>query len=207
MPYSQGNEESVILDYFKDKSGCFLDLGGNDGITLSNTYALALKGWKGLLVDPSSAAIAKANKNHFYHKDVHCFNCAVADFNGRSVLHESGSHLSKDDSSLLSSLSEKEIQKWKGSTSFTEREVDVVDFSTLMRLSPYAKFQMITVDCEGFDLLIVKQMNLTDLECELICVEWNSKPDVLREIKEHCAKYGLTKELLRNGENVILGKP
>ena len=43
--YSQNNEEQVILDYFGNKIGNLLDIGANDGITLSNSRKLIELGW------------------------------------------------------------------------------------------------------------------------------------------------------------------
>ena len=42
MRYSQNNEQDIILQYFGNRKGFFLDIGANDGITLSNTYALLI---------------------------------------------------------------------------------------------------------------------------------------------------------------------
>ena len=52
--YSQNNEEEIILNFFKEKKGIFLDLGAYDGIGLSNTRALAEKGWKGVCVEQTA---------------------------------------------------------------------------------------------------------------------------------------------------------
>ena len=43
---SQNNEEALVKQYFGTKHGTFIDIGANDGITLSNTYAAAQRGWK-----------------------------------------------------------------------------------------------------------------------------------------------------------------
>jgi hypothetical protein len=50
VSYSQNKEEEVILNYFNGHVGTFVDLGANDGITFSNTRALAERGWKGVLI-------------------------------------------------------------------------------------------------------------------------------------------------------------
>ena len=63
--YSQNNEEQVILNYFSNQNqGIFLDIGANDGITLSNVRALAEKGWKGALIEPSKISYNKAKENY-----------------------------------------------------------------------------------------------------------------------------------------------
>jgi len=54
--YSQNLEQNYILEYFKDRRGTFIDIGANDGLTLSNTRALVELGWRGVFVEPSPMA-------------------------------------------------------------------------------------------------------------------------------------------------------
>jgi FkbM family methyltransferase len=54
-PYfsQNGQDQFLIEDVFQGKNeGFFVDIGANDGITFSNTYALEKKGWQGLCVEP-----------------------------------------------------------------------------------------------------------------------------------------------------------
>jgi len=57
--YSQNNEQQIIMKYFGDRKGRLLDIGANDGVTLSNSRALMLSGWEGVLVEPSPQAFAR----------------------------------------------------------------------------------------------------------------------------------------------------
>lgn len=202
--FSQGKEQEHILNFFGNEKDAFLDLGSNDGITLSNTHALALLGWEGVAVEPSPEAFELLQNNYLNNKKVHCINVAVSDKNSKDIFYDSGTHLNKGDVSLLSSLNKNETEKWRKSTIFTETVVDVVDFKTLLNISPLRTFSFISIDIEGNDLMVLRQMNLTELGCKCICIEHNSHPEILNGIKSICAGYRLTKELLRNAENVIL---
>jgi hypothetical protein len=64
IDYSQHGEQEVILKYFAGTQGTFLDIGANDGVTFSNTYALQLMGWRGVLVDASPVAAARLRHRH-----------------------------------------------------------------------------------------------------------------------------------------------
>ena len=75
--YSQNNEEQIILNYFSGKKGTFLDIGANDGVTLSNVRALAELGWKGALIEPSKISYDKAVKNYKDYKWINIYNCAL----------------------------------------------------------------------------------------------------------------------------------
>lgn len=215
MQYSQGKEQEGILKYFLDKTLfkglsysylTFLDLGANDGKTLSNTYSLALLGWSGLCVEPSKVAFKKLQEIHSNKQFIKCLNAAISDKDGKTYMFESGTHLGKGDTSLLSTLNKTDYIKWKAVTDFNKVEVDVLTFETMMSLSPYQIFDFISIDCEGEDLTILSQMNLTELGCRCICLEWNSDQLTKDLMMSYCEKHGLTKLLLQNSENIILAK-
>jgi len=204
MSFSQHNEEEVINLYFKDYIGTLLSIGENNGEHLSNVRALIEKNWQAVLVEPAPEPFKDLCGLYLHRDDVTCLNFAISDYNGNSKFFDSGTHLNVGDTSLLSSLMESEIQKWKPSTKFKEIEVKVIKFETLLAVSPYKKFDFISTDAEGNDIVILKQMNLGELGCKCICIEWNSHPEILKEITEYCAQFGLTKQLLKNAENIIL---
>ena len=56
MDYSQNGEQLIIEKYFGDFKGILLDIGANDGETLSNSRSLIKKGWQAVLVEPSESA-------------------------------------------------------------------------------------------------------------------------------------------------------
>lgn len=205
--YSQNNEQNIILDYFRGvKKANFLDIGANDGVTLSNTYALALKGWNGVCVEPSPEAYIKLLKAHVDRSLVCVINVAIGEYSGIGKLKHSGSHLGVGDVSLLSTMNEADYNKWSKTTDFEEIEVEVMTIDSLLRISPFQTFKFISIDAEGSDLAILKQMDLTALDCRCICIEYNGDKVQLNEIITYCAGHGLTKLLLRNSENVILAK-
>lgn len=204
--YSQNNEQEVILSFVGDNPVTFLDIGANSK-TLSNTYALALMGHKGICIEPSPSAFQQLERDHYKHRQVICYNVAISNFIGESEFFESGSHLDETDTGLLSTLKVKERDKWSGVADFRKIIVDVIDFDTLMLRAPYSQYDIISMDCEGSELDILVQMDLAELGCKCIIVEHNSKREVLEAIVEYCKQFGLTKELLRNGENIILSLP
>lgn len=170
--YSQGKEQEVILNYFAGQAGTFLSIGENDGETLSNVRALALSGWVGDCVEPMTEAWQKLAKL-YEGADTHCINVAVSDYNGYAVFFESGSHLKKGDSGLLSTLNTSDVARWKGTEEFKETQVVVVDFDELLKLCKHKKFDFISVDCEGEDFKIISQIDFDALGVKMLCVETN----------------------------------
>lgn len=203
VKYSQNNEEIIIAQYFVGKTGVFLDLGANDGSTLSNTRSLALCGWVGLCVEPG-AAFAKLSQLYPAGSKVCIANVAIGTENGRCVLHDSGTHLNNGDVSLLSTVNPSEKERWGDSVEWNEKEVAMLDYKTLIDCSPYKQFDFISIDIEGSDLEVLKQIDLSHTAC--VCVEYNMKENVYAEIVDYCAGFGLTKILLKNLENVICAR-
>ena len=76
--YSQSGEQKIILDYFGDHVGTFLDIGAADGETFSNTRALALNGWSGTLVEPCARSFAKLVELYWDNDNVELVNALVA---------------------------------------------------------------------------------------------------------------------------------
>lgn len=201
--YSQNNEEEIILNYFSDQEqGIFLDIGANDGITLSNVRALAEKGWKGCLVEPSIICYEKAKENYKGFQRIRIENCAIGTTTGRVKFYESGSHLNIGDHSLVSSTIEEETKRWHKET-FTETEVNQFTFADFKDLIPFSNFDFISIDAEGLDYEILSQINLRIINTKMVCVEHNGK-DIQKYI-DYCAQFDLH-EIHINAENIILAK-
>jgi FkbM family methyltransferase len=101
MSYSQNSEEDVILDYFGNFKGHLLDIGANDGITLSNSREMIVRGWGGVLVEPSPTAFKKLKYLYLDHSKIDLLNVAIGATNGPAMFYESGSLLDRDDVALV----------------------------------------------------------------------------------------------------------
>jgi FkbM family methyltransferase len=196
MRYSQNNEQDIILQYFGRRKGFFLDIGANDGQTLSNTYALQLQEWKGVLIEPSEEAFNRIKVRYGVQK----FNVAIGTEDGHCTFHEMGNHLNAGDVSLLSTIKKTELKRWPG-VEFKERMTEVWTYKTLLKHSPLKFFDFISIDAEGVDYEILEQIDLK--YTDMVCIEHNSNPDLFQLIKDYCNNAGLTKKLLNNLENVI----
>jgi FkbM family methyltransferase len=213
--YSQSNEESVICHFFSQNGivPSILSIGENDGTSLSNCRKLIEMGASAVLVEPSVKAFKKLHK--LYYGDPHrvwAFNVAIGNKSGEADFYESGEHLGKGDVALLSTLKETEMKKWGGTkNAFEKTKVLVWTMDELKRnvidQGRLWQFDFINIDAEGYDLDILKQIDLKAVRCACLCIEHNSNKDVEREIREYCASFGLTKELGKNAENIILAKP
>lgn len=205
MAFSQNQEEQHILKYFGEHKGTFLDIGSNDGITLSNTRALAELGWCGVLVEPSPKAFPKLKKLYEAEKKgcFYLYNCAIGNHNGNAVLHDSGELLKKGDSALVSTLVEKEKKRFEKVLTYEETEVKVYRWKTFFNRLSIKKFDFVSIDAEGMDLDILKQMDLNALEVKVLCIEFNGDQKLKSEIDALMQGF---KIIYTSGENLIYAR-
>jgi FkbM family methyltransferase len=174
--YSQSNEESVILDYFKnDPPGTFADLGCNDCETFSNTRALALKGWKGILVDASPKAIEKCKELYKGHKGFYIYQVAISSHNGKAMLQESGPLINSRDVALVSTFHDTEMKRFRSTVTYTPIEVKTFKWKTFLNRLRIKEFDMISLDVENDEMNILPDMDLS--KTKLLCIEHNSSEE------------------------------
>ncbi len=203
--FSQSGEQKIILDYFGGFVGRFLSCGENDGETLSNVRALAERGWSGCCVEPAPTAFSKLAALYDGDARIHCVQVAITESDGMIDFYDSGTHLKKGDTSLLSTTRPEEMNRWKKSgEQFSKIQVHGVTFNTLIesrRILP--RFEFISIDCEGVDLQVLRQIDLTAVGCRLLCVEVNRADQ--GPFDAHCAKHGMRLHH-RNYENAIYAR-
>lgn len=181
MIYSQNDEQVVIEKYFGDHIGVFADFGANDGITLSNTYALALKGWKGLLVEPSEVTFEKLQRNYSGLTGMVMLQFAVTGtYEGVVTFHESGTHLNKGDLSLLSTVHKSERNKWKSSKEvFIETLVHAMPVNKILELASEAgnfeTIDLFSIDIEGSEKEVLPLINFAKWKTRMVVVENNHR--------------------------------
>jgi FkbM family methyltransferase len=203
--YSQLDEDEIILKFYGDLknkypqflSNKILDIGANDGETISNTRALIIKysDITGYFIEPNPACYEKLSL--LYPENHMLFNFAMGDIDGISKMYCNGSHLSPNDTGLLSTILEKETKRWG------DEKWEIIDVP--VKKYPFAdiNFDFISMDTEGMDEIILPQINLE--KTWIVCIEWNSEPE--REIffSDYCKRYSL--ELIhKNSINLIYVK-
>lgn len=202
--YSQNREQEKILNFCNGVTGTVLDIGANDGKTLSNSLALIENGWSAVLVEPSEISFNKLSHLHVLNERIICIHAAISDTEGIVDFYESGSHLSPDDHSLLSTMNKSELKRWEGSNNhFEAKQTESITFKTLLSKSPYKKFEFITIDAEGQDYDILQQIDLNEVGCICLCIESNSIED--EKYISYCQKFGM-KLSYKNHENLIFTK-
>lgn len=197
--YGQNFEDKTILEYFGDFVGTFADIGANDGITLSNTRAVMERGWKGICVEPSPQAFARLKANVKFFKGVYPYNVAIGNKTGEDMLFESTELLGEGDIGLVSTFVRAEIERFSSAVKYLPVTAKVYRWKTFLNRVKYKTFDFISIDCEGMDLDVLKQINLT--KTRMVCVEWNGHNK--QAFIDACPGFRLIAE---NGENLIFAR-
>lgn len=201
--YSQNSEEEYVLNYFGVRKGTFLDLGSNDGQSLSNTRALAELGWKGYCIEPAFEPFQRLHALYPVMGDVLILKCAVGTETGTLDFLESGEIKGEPGTGLVSSLDKSQKDKWGKHVSFSETKVQCYTWKDLQPLLRYKKFEMVSIDCENLDYDILIQMDLAEMGVEFLIVESNSIEN--QKYIDYCAKFGLNL-IHSNMENLLFAK-
>jgi len=169
MSYSQLNQDLNVLNFYNNKrNGFYIEIGANDGITLSNTYLLATKyGWKGICVEPISKIFELLCKNRPYAS---CCNNAVYSQSGKEIIFDIS-----NDNNLLSGIST-HIDHFKEVVDNNKTQIVVKTITLNDLLQKYNSplfIDYMSLDTEGSELEILKSVDLTKYIFGLIDVEHN----------------------------------
>lgn len=194
--YSQNNEELHIVNYFKDFKGKFLDIGGFNPFTFSNTRRLYELGWSGIYIEPSPICFQSFVNEYSTEPKITLINKAVVtDDRKKIVFYESGGD-------AVSTTKEEHKNKWQISGSkFSTIEVDTIKIDQIEK--EFSDIDFLSLDVESTNLEIFNSFTdafLQNIKC--ICIEHDS---YFLHISKRLAGLGF--DIIDiNPENIILAK-
>jgi len=166
--YAMDNEDTAVLDYFKDKkNGFYVDVGCYHPTHRNNTYLLHKKNWIGVNIDTSEFSIDLFN--HMRPKDLN-YNCAISNkneiiklFYQKELSQLSTTERDQAETVFQGNIKEKEVQ------AFTLDEIlDRDKFKDI-------KIDFLDIDVEGADLKVLEGLSFDRFKPELVCVEIHTK--------------------------------
>jgi FkbM family methyltransferase len=156
------------------ENGFFIELGANDGLNQSNTAFFEFyRGWKGILIEPSVNAYEKCVQARPNSK---CFNyaCVSDSFTGDSICGDFNGH-------LMSSVDGTRLNN----SPLTE--VKVITLEKLLEQNNATTIDLLSLDTEGYELDILKGLNLKRFRPKLMIIEVYTKDfcDLVCYLAEH----------------------
>ena len=162
------NEDTAILNYFKDrKNGFYVDVGCYHPIHINNTHLLHMQNWSGVNIDTSQFSIDLFN--FMRPKDLN-YNCAISDKNENIKLfyQKELSQLSTIEKGQAESVFQGDIK---------EKEIQAFTLDEILSRDKYSnsKIDLLDIDVEGADLKVLRGLSFDKFKPELVCVEIHAK--------------------------------
>ena len=166
--YSMDNEDTAVLNYFKNKkNGFYVDVGCYHPLHRNNTYLLHKQNWNGINIDTSEFSIDLFN--FIRPKDLN-YNCAISNKNEIIKLFYQ---------KKLSQLTTTEINQAKTvfQGNIKEKEIQAYTLDNILNKSKYKGIiiDFLDIDVEGADLKVLKGLSFDKYKPELVCVEIHEK--------------------------------
>lgn len=166
--FSQLEQDITVYNFYNCERGYFIDIGANDGISLSNTKGLEGQGWTGICAEPVQHIYNKLNSC----RACHCENTAVYSVSGKTV----NIIVQTDNLGLLSGIDKhisdsynKSIQNRHDESITTMTLTDLLDKYNAPTFIHYA-----SIDTEGSEIEVLKGMNFDKYTVGYISIEHNN---------------------------------
>ena len=182
-----GQDKYLNEEIFKGKrKGIFVDLGAYDGVESSNTlFFEESMDWTGICIEPLKNIFPKLLR---YRKSI-CINCCASDDDGierfahvnpsirpKSPREEGRTSNYEKLSGLVKYYTEQEkkiitnvIEECGGEVQ--EFEVPCININTILNILPNKNIDLLSVDTEGSELSILKAIDYSKFNIEVIVVE------------------------------------
>ena len=162
------NEDTAILNYFKDrKNGFYVDVGCYHPIHRNNTHLLHMRNWSGVNVDTSQFSIDLFN--FMRPRDLN-YNCAISDKNENIKLFY------QKELSQLSTIEKGQAEiVFQGN--IKEKDIQAFTLDEILSRDKYknSKIDLLDIDVEGADLKVLRGLSFEKFKPELVCVEIHAK--------------------------------
>jgi len=194
-PDSSQRGEASLMRQLASEYECqrfLVDVGANDGVTISNSLPFIEEGWNGILIEPAPAVFKKLTENHRTRGNVTCLQVACSNRTGEASLYIG----SDGEEGFLSTLCQTDNEWFKqarGSQAVTVRTETLTN--VLREQSAPPSPGLLLVDCEGFDFEVLAGLDFSLFRPTIIATE-----EYEWEPRKHAAKYGL---LIENNYSLV----
>jgi FkbM family methyltransferase len=162
--YSQNGEDTIIQKYLQEKKGFYLDIGSGDPVRGSNTFFLYKKGWSGILIDPLS-------RNVFSSKIIRRKDKIIRGLVGATDKSYPFYEMYPYEYSTTNNEIVKDLINNGKANLVKKVQLNTFSVSELNLNINLDQPSLLSVDCEGFDLEVLKTIDLKTIEFRIICVE------------------------------------
>jgi FkbM family methyltransferase len=195
-----------LKKYLDSEGGFFIEAGGNDGLSQSNTYWFErFRGWRGILVEavPDQARLCRRNRpcadvvNAALVADAS--TCSVRIKAARLMAFIPGTRTREEEDAHLQAAMEVQAL-----TEVPEIEVAAVTLASLLETRGNPRVDFFSLDVEGYEIPVLKGLNPDRHRPRLILVETKTPDRILETLKGH---YTLVDQLSHHDYLLETGAP
>ncbi len=180
--HSQYGQDLVAFELLgKPATGVFIDIGANDGITISNSLLFEEKGWQGICIEPHPSIFNKLQQN----RHCHCVNACIADKDGwvDFLAVEGPANMLSGIYSFMDPHHKERIEKEISENGGDQEliKIEAITPATLLKRFSITEIDFLSVDTEGCELPILQTFNFEKNPAKVISVENGSRSASLFE--------------------------
>lgn len=156
----------------------FIGIGANDGVTHDPLYPFVRDfGWRGVMIEPIPEAFAALEQNYAGFGEVSLVQAAIGKTDGSGTIYTI--EVSDRETMMMSlhSSFNRDIllrgMQWHQDLEqrVAERQVPLLSFATLLRRIGAETVDVLKIDTEGYDLEILRTVDLVQLAPSLVIAE------------------------------------
>ncbi len=197
LPSYSGGHAACGQDIFvasllnNKRNGTFVDIGANDGVTISNTlYFEKELGWNGLAVEPLPSIYAKLQQA----RSCKTLNACISKERGKAsfIELEGAPNMLSTLESNFSGLTKRRINNnaKRHNAKLTKIDVECLPFSEAMEMFSIKNIDFLSIDTEGGELEILKSIDFSKHPTKVISVENNYfKNDIYKYLESKGFSY------------------
>lgn len=168
---AHGIDQYIKETFFLNKNnGYFVDIGAHNGVDINNTYYFENEGWNGICFEPIPEIFKQLEQN----RKCKSVNKAISDNEGISQFF-----LIEGYSDMLSGLVDKypqeHIARINREIEYYNQEYNYIDVicSTFDKEVTETNINLLSIDTEGAELTILKNIDFTKYNVDIMIVEYN----------------------------------
>jgi len=177
------NLEEIYEKHFGFKTdGTFVEVGAFDGVSWSNSFGLAVAGWKGLMLEPQPDYFIQCTQNYENFPNVKVINMCAGNYAGDIELY-TGFSLATTKKEMVEIYNNTEWFKGvlKEENHITSK-IDTLN-SILDNNNIETGFDLLVVDVEGAELSVLEGLDIVKWKPKMAIIEMHEESE-LEELKK-----------------------